>query len=177
MVCTLRSQFTDGSVNDWRIFVSFTERSKRGQDNVIQFFLCMFRTKKNAKKVIWYSNCILKYEVEPLLNDKEQLPQKPMAFFFFQEVSQIKDVLQPVPDQERKKSQLKRRSYLSVSMKGTAQYCTETNVVERIFRLSLQNITGSILSFAKNILDKISVFLFVFNEKLTEFGFNWTGVL
>ena len=77
---------------------------------------------------------------------------KAYGFLFFQEVSQTKDVLQPVPDQERTKSPLKRRSYLSVSMKGTVQYCTETNVMERIFQFSLQNITGSILSFAKKYL-------------------------
>ena len=64
-----------------------------------------------------------------------------------------------------------------MSMKGTTQYSKAINVVERIFQLSLRNITGSILSFAKNILDKIAVFLFVFNEKLTEFEFNWARVL
>ena len=96
------------------------------------------------------------------------------GFLFFQEVSQTKDVLQPVPDQERTKSPLKRKSYLSVSMKGTVQYCHRDKCYGKNFSVLIAKYHCFNFKFCEKI--SWTKLLFVFNEKLTEFGFNWTRV-
>ena len=83
MVCTLRSQFTDGSVNDWRIFVRFTERSELGQDNVILFFFVYVSNQEKCKKSNMIFEPHIKIRSRAIFERQTTVVPKADGFLFF----------------------------------------------------------------------------------------------